>query len=74
MPVDNNCLSDHGPGLKVFARDSNGNEFRGDLGLVIQRKLSPLVSNVVDDQAEVASGSDSGEGSEPTHSSDSGED
>ena len=66
-------MSEQGPGLHVIARDQNGNEYRGELGQVIERNLSPLATNLVDDLAEEGSGSDPS-GSEPTHSSDSGED
>ena len=60
-------------GLFVFARDGGGNQYEGTLGLVSRNQLSPLVTNYISDQAEEGSGSVSLSGSEPTHSSVSGD-
>ena len=60
-------------GLFVFARDGGGNQYEGTLGLVSRNQLSPLVTNYISDQAEEGSGSVSLTGSEPMHSSVSGE-
>ena len=60
-------------GLFVFARDGGGNQYEGTLGLVSRNQLSPLVTNYISDEAEEGSGSVSLSGSEPTHSSVSGD-
>ena len=72
--IQDGGIAAHSSGLHIVARDQKtGQEYSGDLGPVCQRTLSPLVTNLIDDQAEEATGSDDSITSEPMHSSDSGD-